>query len=221
MYREGERVAGSLRKQFDRQLAAARRLVETREGTIAWLRERNGLMRAAVVRATELIASLREKNGRLRAEMRDLTAENAALAERVETLQAQHDRLRSTRSVLSKALYGSKSERQKRPGTGRKRGQQRGAAGHGRTQRTGLREKKESRNSPEDARVCPRCGKPYAANGERCTTLFEIDVEAYENTIVRSRWRRSCECASSPREVTAPPVTRLTEERRRELTASG
>ena len=42
VYREGERVAGSLRKQFDRQLAAARRLVEIREGTIAWLRERNG-----------------------------------------------------------------------------------------------------------------------------------------------------------------------------------
>ena len=209
VYREGERVAGSLRKQFDRQLAAARRLVEIREGTIAWLRERNGRMRAAIVRATELIASLREKNGRLRAEVRDLTAENAALAERVETLQAQLDRLRSTRSVLSKALYGSKSERQKRPGTGRKRGQQRGTAGHGRTQRPGLRQKKESRDPPEDARVCPRCGKPYAANGERCTSLFEIDVEAYENTIVRSRWRRSCECASSPREVTAPPVARL------------
>ena len=186
VYREGERVAGSLRKQFDRQLAAARRLVEIREGTIAWLRERNGRMRAAIVRATELIASLREKNARLRAEVRDLKGENAALAERVETLQAQLDKLRSTRSVLSKALYGSKSERQKRPGTGRKRGQQRGAAGHGRTQRTGLREKKESRDPPEDARVCPRCGKPYAANGERCTTLFEIDVEAYENTIVRS-----------------------------------
>ena len=31
VYREGERVAESLRKQFDRQLAAARRLVEARE----------------------------------------------------------------------------------------------------------------------------------------------------------------------------------------------
>ena len=107
------------------------------------------------------------------------------------------------------ALYGSRSERQKKPGTGRKRGQQRGAAGHGRTQRPGLGQKKEPRDPPEDARVCPRCGKPYAANGERCTTLVEIDVEAYENTIVRSRWRRSCECPSSPRDVTAPPVARL------------
>ena len=208
-YRKGERVAESLRKQFDRQLAAAMRLVEAREGTIAWLRERNGRMRAAIVRATELIAALREKNARLRAEVRDLKCENAALASRVEKLEVDLDKLRSTRSVLSKALYGSRSERQKKPGTGRKRGQQRGAAGHGRTQRPGLRQKKEPRDPPEDARVCPRCGKPYAANGERCTTLVEIDVEAYENTIVRSRWRRSCECPSSPRDVTAPPVARL------------
>ena len=207
--RRGNRAVESLRKQAEHRLAAARRLLGAREGTIAWLRERNDRLRAAVVRATELIASLREKNARLRAEVRDLTAENAALASRVETLQAQLDRLRSTRSVLSKALYGSRSERQKKPGTGRKRGQQRGAAGHGRTQRPGLRQKKETRDPPEDARVCPRCGMPYAANGERCTTLFEIDVEAYENTIVRSRWRRSCDCASSPREVTAPAVTRL------------
>ena len=211
VYREGERVAGSLRKQFDRHLAAARRRVEAREGTIAWLRERNDRLRAAIVRATALIASLREKNAGLRAEVRDLTAENAALASQVGTLQVQLDKLRSTRSVLSKALYGSRSERQKKPGTGRKRGHQRGAAGHGRTQRPGLGKKKERREPPEDARICPRCGKPYVANGERCTTLFEIDVEAWENTIVRPRYRRACDCASAPREVTAPPVTRLFE----------
>ena len=211
VYREGKRVAESLRNQFDRQLAAARRRVEAREGTIAWLRERHDRMRAAIVRATALIASLREKNAGLRAEVRDLKEETAALASQVETLQAQLDKLRSTRSVLSKALYGSRSERQKKPGTGRKRGQQRGAAGHGRTQRPDLGKKKETREPPEEARVCPRCGKPYAANGERCTTLFEIDVEAYENTIVRPRYRRTCDCASAPREVTAPPVRRLFE----------
>ena len=210
-YREGERVAESLRQQAERRLAAARRLVQAREGTIAWLRGRNDRLRAAVVRATALIASLREKNARLRAEVRDLTAENAALASRAETLQAQIDRMRSTRSVLSKALYGSRSERQKKPATGRNRGQQRGSAGHGRTQRPGLGQKKERREPPKDARVCPRCGKPYVANGERCTALFEIDVEAWENIIVRPRYRRGCDCASSPREVTAPPVTRLFE----------
>ena len=211
VYREGKRVAESLRNQFDRQIAAARRRVAARESTIEWLRERNDRMRAAIVRATALIASLREKNAGLRAEVRDLKDENVALASQVETLQAQLDKLRSTRSVLSKALYGSRSERQKKPGTGRKRGQQRGAAGHGRTQRPGLGKKKETREPPEEARVCPRCGRPYASNGERCTTLFEIDVEAYENTVVRPRYRRTCDCASAPREVTAPAVTRLFE----------
>ena len=166
---------------------------------------------SAIVRATALIASLREKSAGLRAEVLDLTAENAALTSQVETLQAQLDKLRSTRSVLSKALYGSRSERQKKPGTGRKRGQQRGTAGHGRTRRPGLGKKKETRQPPEDARICPRCGKPYAANGERCTTLFEIDAEAYENTVVRPRYRRTCGCASAPRKVTAPAVTRLFE----------
>ena len=198
-----------LRKRHDRRHAAAERKGEARERTISWLRERNDRLRAAVVRAKELIASLREKNAGLRAEVRDMKEENAALASQVEMLRAELDKLRSTRSVHSKALYGSRSERQKKPGTGRKRGQQRGAAGHGRTQRPGLGKKKETREPPEDARVCPRCGKPYAANGERCTTLFEIDVEAYENTIVRPRYRRTCDCASAPREVTAPPVTRL------------
>ena len=54
-----------LRKRHDRRLAAAKRLLGAREGTIAWLRERNDRLRAAVVRAKELIASLREKNARL------------------------------------------------------------------------------------------------------------------------------------------------------------
>ena len=209
--RSRNRALESLRNRAERRLAAAQRVLGARESSIAWLRERNDRLRAAVVRATELIASLREKNARLRAEVRDLKSENAAMASRIETLQAQLDRLRSTRSVLSKALYGSKSERQKTPGTGRKRGQQRGGAGHGRTQRPGLEKKQERRNPPEDARVCLRCGKPYVANGERCTALFEIDVEAWENTIVRPRYRRGCDCASSPREVTAPPVARLFE----------
>ena len=179
-----------LRKRHDRRLAAAKRLLGAREGTISWLHERNDRLRAAVVRAKELIASLREKNARLCAEVRDLKDENAALASQVETLQAELDKLRSTRSVLSKALYGSRSERQKKPGTGRKRGQQRGAPGHGRTQRPGLGKKKETREPPEDTCVCSRCGKPYAANGERRTILFEIEVEAYETVLLYFQSRK-------------------------------
>ena len=55
----------------------------------------------------------------------------------------------------------------------------------------------------------PVVGSPYAANGERSTTVVEIEVKAHTRRIVRPRWRRTCDCASSPREVTAPPVARL------------
>ena len=201
--RSRNRALESLGKQAERRLAAARRLVAAREGTIAWLRERNGRLRAAVGRATELIASLREKNARLRAEVRDLTSVNAALASRVETLQAQLDKLRSTRSVLSKALYGSKSERQKKPGTGRKRGQQprhRRARGAPSAPASGRRRNVATRRRMRAYVRVAASPMPPTASGAPLSS--EIDVEAYENTIVRPRWRRTCECASSPRDVT-------------------
>ena len=192
----------SLRKQFDRRRAADVRMVEARAHTIAWLRERNERLRAATVRATETMASLRENNAGLRAEVRELKDGRTALT-------GQLEKLRATGAVLSRSMFGRKSERQNKPRSGRKRGQQRGAAGHGRTQRPELEERTEKRNPPKDARVCPCCGKPYVANGERSTTVVEVEVKAHKRRIVRPRWRRSCECASSPREVTALPVARL------------
>ena len=111
--------------------------------------------------------------------------------------------------MLSRALYGRKSEQQDKPGSEHKRGQQRGAPGHGRTQRPGLDERTEEHNPPPDACVCGRCGQPYAPNGAEESTLVEIEVKAYKRVIRRPRWRRTCECASSPMEVSAPPVPRL------------
>ena len=132
-----------------------------------------------------------------------------ALQTRNEGLEEELAKLRSSRAVLSKALHGRKSEQQKKPGTGRKRGQQRGAPGHGRTPRPKLQKKTERCNPPKDARICSCCGKPYVANGERSTSLIEIEVKAHTRRIVRPRWRRGCECASSPLEAIAPPVPRL------------
>ena len=148
------------------------------------------------------LASLRKANARQGKKMEALRARNVELEARIARLQ-------STRSTLSQALFGSKSEKQKKKGTGRKRGQQRGAPGHGRTPRPGLGEKKERRNPPKAARTCSCCAKPYVANGERSTSLIEIEVKAHIRRILRTRWRRGCDCASSPLEVTAPPPARL------------
>ena len=148
------------------------------------------------------IDRLRKDNARLRKAVK-------GSRRRIETLEAQLDKLRATGTVLSKKLYGRKSEQQDKPRSERKRGQQRGAPGHGRTQRPGLEERPEEHNPPPAACVCARCGQPYAPNGAEESTLVEIEVKAHRRTISRPRLRRTCECASSPMEVTAPPVPRL------------
>ena len=206
---ERNRTIASLRKQLDRRRAAAKKLVEARERSIAWLRERNDRLRAATVRATDLIVSLREKNARIRIEARASEAERAALASHVETLEAQLAKLRASRTVLSKTLFGRKSEQQKKPRSGRKRGQQPGSASHGRTQRPGLEERTEERNPPEHARVCSCCGNRMSPTATVPRPSSRSRCGAHTRRIIRPRRRRSCECKSSPLEVTAPPVPRL------------
>ena len=185
---------------------------------------RNVLRRSRRQKTT--IGRLHKENARLRrvlrrsrrrkATIRSLSRENARLRKgaktsrnRIETLEADLARLRATGAVLSRALYGRKSEQQEKARSGRPRGQQHGAPGHGRTQRPGLDERSEEHNPPPDVCVCGRCGQPYAPNGAEESTLVEIEVKAHKRVIRRPRWRRTCECASSPMEVSAPPVPRL------------
>ena len=178
-------------------------------------REIRQLRRAVSNRTTELRVALRRsrrQKNTIRALLKGLRRlrKNAKASQsRIEKLEMQYARLRASAAVLQKALFGSRSEQQEKPRSERKRGQQPGAPGHGRTQRPALEEKKEERNPPRNARVCSSCRKPYVMNGERSSTIIEIAVKAHTRRIVRPRWRRGCGCASSPLEVTAPPVPRL------------
>ena len=72
-----------------------------------------------------------------------------------------------------------------------------------------LRRRPNGGNPPQEARACSECRTPYVENGDRSTTVIEIEVKAHTRKIVRPRWRRGCQCACSPREVTAPPVARV------------
>ena len=185
-------------------------------------------LKARLLRATEAARSLspRAEDAQLRKFLRrsrrqkttinELSRENARLRRtakasrnRRETLEAQLAKLHATRAVLSKALFGRKSEKQETPRSGRRRGQQRGAPGHGRSQRPGLEERTEEQNPPADARACSCCGRHYAATGAEQSTLVEIEIRAHKRVIRRPRWRRTCDCASSPVEVSAPPMPRL------------
>ena len=162
-------------------------------------------LRAALRRSRRqktTIKSLGKDNARLHRAVRKLETRKAAL-------ESQLARLRATGTTLSKALFGRRSEQQEKPRSERKRGQPRGAAGHGRTQRPTIEERTEEHSPSPAERVCACCGKPYVANGAEESTLIEIEVQAHKRVIRRPRWRRGCTCESSPREVSAPPVPRL------------
>ncbi len=158
-------------------------------------------MRKALRRKTALNAVTKE-NARLHRTVR-------RLLRRTETQETVIAKLRATRAVPSKALHGRRREKRKRPGTGRPRGQVRGAPGHGRTPRSGLEERVEEHNPPEEARMCTGCGKPCAAVGAEQSALVEIEVKAHRRVIRRGHRRRMCGCVASPVEVSAPPVPRL------------
>ena len=190
------------REASDAQLAKLR---ATRKSLSKSLRGADAELRRALRRSRRqkaTIKSLSRENARLRKRAK-------ASRNRIETLEVQLARLRATGAVLSRALFGRKSEKQETPRSGRPRGQQRGAPGHGRTQRPGLEKRTEELKPPEEARVCSCCGKAYVANGVDESTLVEIEVKAHKRVIRRPRWRRACGCASSPIEVSAPPAPRL------------
>ena len=148
------------------------------------------------------IKSLSRENTRLRKALRKSETRQTGL-------EVDLAKLRATGAVLSRRLFGRRSERQQRPRSKRRRGFQPGAVGHGRTARPALEEREDVRNPPADARVCAGCGQPYAANGARVSSIVEIEVSAHKRVIRRPRWRRRCGCASSPAEVSAPPAPRL------------
>ncbi len=217
-YREEEliRLYGKLRESRDELRVSLRAAGRVKEG----LKER--LLRAkeaACSRTPRSDEALRKALGRSRRQktaLGSLTRENARLRRalrksetRRARLEAELAKLRATGAVLARRLFGRRSERQEKPRSERRRGGQPGARGHGRTPRPALGERTEVRNPPPGARVCAGCGRPYAANGARVSSIVEIEVSAYRRVIHRPRWRRGCECASSPVEVSAPPAPRL------------
>ena len=149
-------------------------------------------------------------NVKLRKENHALRQERKALQERVRELEATLVRMRSTTGQLQKTLFGRKSEQQQKAPSGRPRGGQPGAVGHGRTARPLLERREEVREPPAHRLTCPDCGGPYTRNGAHPETgITEIEVTAHVRVIRRPRYRRACACTGPPREVSAPPPPRV------------
>ena len=201
-----------LRRQAKEPLRAAaeaarlRRLLEQmsvdprRRSTIASLRQENGELRRE-------LEALREANAVLRQALEG-PRESGRLARRIAALEQQLRALKTMRSNDTRHRFGDRSERQARAASPRRRGQQPGCPGPGRTPRAALEARPEIRELPAAERSCRQCGQPYAAHGLIQSELIEIQVVAHTRRLRRQRYRKVCGCAG-PATVAAPPVPRL------------
>src|SRR5919197_6410141 len=145
-------------------------------------------------------------------------AQHARLVQREAALKAQVEALEAQVRDLNQRLYGTKSEKSagsETAGTShvahlRKRGQQPGTAGHGRSDRCILPVVVEVHDLSEAAKHCPQCGEALAPfPGVEGCDIIEVQVQAHIRRIQRPRYRTTCRCAQRPGIVTAPPVPRV------------
>jgi transposase len=146
-------------------------------------------------------------------------AHRLAMAQAAEREAALHNELEQAQGKirdLQRRLFGRKSERSssaEKGGasdtkSGRPRGQQPGAPGHGRTIDSHLPSEVETIEL--DCPHCPNCGLGYADfPGTEDSELIEIDVKPYRRVIRRRRYRKTCQCPGTPGLLTAPPPPRL------------
>ncbi len=131
-------------------------------------------------------------------------------------LQAELDLALAKVRDLQTRLFSTKSERsipsevRSKAATCRKRGQQRGTIGHGRTIEAQLSERHE--DIVLEQAQCPECGltfKEFAATED--AQVLEIEVKAYRRFIHRHRYSPTCDCGCVSGIVTAPSPARLIE----------
>jgi len=95
----------------------------------------------------------------------------------------------------------------------RKRGQQPGSVGHGRTQRPDLPIVYEERDLADEEKRCRTCGLPHLPTPalDEHSEVIEVEVKAHVRRIRRLSYTRhpGCTCEDTPAIVTAPPPARL------------
>ena len=138
--------------------------------------------------------------------------------EREQALKAKVEELQAQLHQSERRLFGEKSERSKSKASGkqsvqgtRQRGQQRGAAGHGRRRRgEQLPAVEEIWDLDEQQRCCARCQRPYERLEQtEDSEIIEVEVRAHRRLIRRTRYRPRCQCPTQPGIVTAPGPAKL------------
>jgi transposase len=188
--------------------ATCRALVPLAEGTTPFSREWVTITKQEEIELRARANYLEAQNARLRTENAALKQENALKDAKIKDLQ---NRLFGKKSEKNKP---KKSEKGTTEGSStRKRGQQPGCRGHGRTPRPNLPIVGEHSDLPEDKKSCPICGLPYERNPalDEQSDVIEVKVKAYTRRINRAAYTRNrgCTCEETPAILTAPPPPRL------------
>jgi len=140
--------------------------------------------------------------------------------EREAALKRQIEALEAKVKQRERELFGRRSERGGKStserwavqalGLRRRRGQQPGAAGHGRRRHEQLPAQLEEYDLGEGEKHCEVCGLPFASfAGTEDSEVVEVEVRAYRRLIRRRRYRRCCQCRGQPRIITAPVPGKL------------
>lgn len=140
------------------------------------------------------------------------------LLKREAALKAQVAAHEATIRDLKQRLYGKKSEQsagpdhagESKPASPRKRGQQPGSQGHGRSDRSALPVVAEVHDLNDEAKHCPSCGEAFLPfPGAEASDIIEVEVQAHIRRIERKRYQKGCQCPQGPGIITAPPAPRL------------
>jgi transposase len=123
---------------------------------------------------------------------------------------------------LQNRLFGKKSEKgtaaksekdNTHSESSRKRGQQPGSRGHGRTPRPDLPVVHDRIDLADDGKICPNCGLPHRRNPalDEHSDVIEVEVRTHIRRYTRPAYTRNpgCTCEKTPAIITAPPPPRL------------
>jgi transposase len=140
------------------------------------------------------LAQAQQREARLKAELDSAQAQIRDLRQRVFGAKTEQS------SSINAVAHSTADVR-------RRRGQQRGQPGHGRTRLAQLPARVEDLTSQL---CCPRCGLSLSEfAGTQDAEVLEIEVKAYRRLIHRHRYRPTCGCGCLPGIVTAPPPAQL------------
>jgi transposase len=154
----------------------------------------------------------------LKWEAHDWRRQHERLLEREAALKAAVESHLATIRDLNQRLYGAKSEQSAAPDcpgastpvSARKRGQQPGSQGHGRSDRGVLPVVTEVHDLSEAAKHCPVCGEAFLPfPGTEESHIIAVQVQPHMRRIQRKRYHKMCQCPQSAGIITAPPAPRL------------